>query len=89
MQVLPFFVTALLGGFAAYIVSLFDRGQSLWRLANYPVGVLAASLATWISQNVPNMHNKLLILSIFVPAIALLLYQIIRHLLEDKNHLAA
>lgn len=88
MQFLPFCVTALIGGFAAYVVSLFDRGQSLWRLANYPVGVLAASLATWISQNVPNMHNKMLVLGILVPAIALLVFQTLRHLFEDKKRLA-
>lgn len=89
MQLLPFCVTALFGGFAAYVVTLFDRGQNFWRLTNYPIGVLSASLATWISQNIPSMHNKLLILGIFIPAIALLLYQSIRHLISDKKHLAA
>lgn len=85
MPVLPLCVTALIGGFVAYLASAFDRGQHLLRLTNYPVGVAAASLATWISQNVPRMHNKLLILSVFVPAIALLLYQSVRHLVESKR----
>jgi len=88
MSPLPLFVAGLLGGFVAYVVSLFDRGQPLMRLANYPIGVLAATTAAWISQNVPNMHNKLLMLGIFVPAIALMVYQTLRHFMENRRRLS-
>jgi len=87
MPVLPLCVTAVIGSFVAYLVAAFDRGQHLLRLTNYPVGVLAATCAAWISQSVPTLHNKILILSIFVPAIALLLYQSVRHLLSSKQQL--
>jgi len=83
MGVLPFCVTGLMGGFAAYLVSLFGRGQVFTPLANYPIGVLTATLATWISQNVPALHNKLFLLGIFVLAIALLLYRSLRHFFEQ------
>lgn len=85
MPILPLCVTGLISGFMAHLVSQIDRGQPLMRLANYPVGVLAATFATWISQNVPNMHNKLLVLGMVVPAIALLLYHAVRYLLANQE----
>lgn len=84
MSSLPFFVAGLIGGFTAYVFSLFDRGQPLMRLANYPIGVLAATAATWISQNVPNMHNKLLLLGFTLPPVALLMYHFARYLWMNR-----
>jgi ammonia channel protein AmtB len=78
MNMLPFCVTGLIGGFIAYVFSLFDRAQPLMRLANYPVGVLAATMAAWISQNVPTMHNKLFVLAFSLPSAALVVYHIAR-----------
>jgi hypothetical protein len=83
MNALPFCITGLIGGFLAYVFSLFDRGQPLMRLANYPCGVLAATMATWISQNVPNMHNKLFVLAFSLPAGALVLYHVARRLTKN------
>jgi len=88
MQLLPLFVTGLIGGFVAYIFTLFDRGQNLIRLANYPVGVLAATMAAWISQNVPNMHNKLLVLGFTLPTATLLVYHMARHVWMSKQRLS-
>ena len=85
MPILPLCVTGLIGGFMAHLVSQIDRGQPLMRLANYPIGVLAATVATWISQNVPNMHNKLLVLGFTLPAGALLLYHVVRFLLANQG----
>lgn len=88
MQVLPLVVTALIGGFVAYVFALFDRGQNLMRLANYPVGILAATTATWISQNVPSMHNKLLVLGFALPTAILLVYRMARHAWMSKQRLS-
>jgi len=79
MALLPLFITAMIGGFVAHLFSLLDRGQPFMRMTNYPIGALAATLAAWISQQVPGMHNKLLLLSIVVPTAALLLYHALRH----------
>lgn len=88
MPVLPFCVTGLIGGFVAYMFSLFDRGQNLWRLANYPVGVLAATAATWITQNLPNMHNKLLVLAFTLPSVALVLFHMARRMWLNRRRIA-
>ena len=87
MQLLPLFVTGLIGGFVAYVFTLFDRGQNLMRLANYPVGVLAATMAAWITQNVPNMHNKLLVLGFTIPAAVLLVFHVARQFWANKRRL--
>jgi hypothetical protein len=89
MSSLPFCVAGLIGGCVAYVFSLFDRGHHLMRLANYPIGVLAATLATWISQNLPNMHNKLLLLGFTLPSAALLMYHFARHLWMHRQRLTA
>jgi len=79
MALLPLFVTGLIGGFVAHLFSLLDRGQPFMRMTNYPIGALAAALAAWLSQQMPGMHNKLLLLSIVVPTATLLLYHALRH----------